>query len=391
MKVLLLAHVYRKKHNDVVEALEKYLNEKLVIVDKIFNKDEKYDCIIVFNKKYLKSVSKITRIVKIPILYIFCQSDMPTEYLVEWTEFESMIILKDKVHDIRFSLPPNCELVQMPSIYIAKKYNKSIGEKYPILFVDIDNDYLKELIIFRLLLLLNRINNYRVVLYTRINNCKLLFNNHVTIIRDFTLVEEYIRKSSLVIGSGYSILKALYYKKKTIVVGEKGYGGIVSSKNIVYHYLNFFQGRNGGKYDEMIPINLLKNDINKEICSVEKNKIIKILRKLENDNLIFFMSLINKVISAFQLVIEQQDTLLFILNSNCIIEKVGNQFGLFWKFSGILFAKMNESEYTVIMKFVKGATIDNVIKESPEEYMMEIKAFLYELVENKIIVPVNKY
>lgn len=61
--------------------------------------------------------------------------------------------------------------------------------------------------------------------------------------------------------------------KPCIVIGEQGYGGLITPQNLSQQFANKFQGRIGGSLNEYIPLNLIMNDI-QYVQNTEKSKNI---------------------------------------------------------------------------------------------------------------------
>ena len=76
-----------------------------------------------------------------------------------------------------------------------------------------------------------------------------------------TNIKNLISEADIVIGSKDFISYGILGEKFCVVVGEKGYGGIVSPDLFNNQYENYFQGRIGGTLGESTPQTLLNDDI----------------------------------------------------------------------------------------------------------------------------------
>lgn len=74
-------------------------------------------------------------------------------------------------------------------------------------------------------------------------------------------VDEWIKEADIVIGSGAVALAGVLNRKPVIVVGEYGFGGLLSPDNVAAHHHNNFRGRIGGMKDEYFPLSELLKDI----------------------------------------------------------------------------------------------------------------------------------
>lgn len=68
-------------------------------------------------------------------------------------------------------------------------------------------------------------------------------------------------KSDLILGSGRTAIKSLSLGKPVIVVGRRGFGGLVTPENYIEFKKRNFEGRFGGEENEIIPIDLLSDHI----------------------------------------------------------------------------------------------------------------------------------
>lgn len=79
-------------------------------------------------------------------------------------------------------------------------------------------------------------------------------------------VEASLRRADIVIGSEEVALKAVLYKKLTIVVGEYGLGGLLTPGNLTEQYHSGFIGRLRGEKNEYFSYEQLLHEIEKSTC-----------------------------------------------------------------------------------------------------------------------------
>jgi len=268
MKILFLYHTYKEKHEWLLRGISEVFSRHNYSVDYEAQELDSYDCILVFNKIALKKYKNLLIKSQKPVIYMFCLSDIAEEYIV--ADFvNSTIAFKDKIINVNH-LSLSAILFQdmiFPSC-IPPKTN-TLNEK-PIIYIRIEDDYLCKLTFLKLLPLLNQIDNF--VIHYQSNNLvsRDLINNHIKIIHEKKDFLEEIDRADIVIVSGMTATFAIQKEKKTIIIGERGYGGLVTEENLEYHLSNCFQGRNGGKLDEFIPLDLVKKAIDAEKSDAKK-------------------------------------------------------------------------------------------------------------------------
>lgn len=87
-----------------------------------------------------------------------------------------------------------------------------------------------------------------------------------------------LQKAHLVIACGENAIQAMAFSKPCIILGDYGLGGLVTTDNYDQLQSIYFNGRKGGYFREMVPINLLKIEIEKVFISNYK-EITKIIQK----------------------------------------------------------------------------------------------------------------
>ena len=84
-------------------------------------------------------------------------------------------------------------------------------------------------------------------------------NPHIEIIHEAS--EELFQQAMFIIASGCYASKAIAYHKPCIIIGDRGYGGILDMDNFEMQYQSFFQGRLGAELDEFVPSEFLQHDL----------------------------------------------------------------------------------------------------------------------------------
>lgn len=110
-----------------------------------------------------------------------------------------------------------------------------------------------------------------------------LFNSDIAFVTEDDF-DQVLHTSSVVIGEGPLMAKAILNEKPTIVVGSYGYGGILTQTNLGNHFRHNFSGRIGGTFNETIPFNLLNHDL-EGIIKITKSELER-LKKTMHQQLI---------------------------------------------------------------------------------------------------------
>lgn len=382
MNILFLADSYQKNHEILIESIIRCFQLSNHNVDMEIVPDKYYNCIFILNKKKIKVVKQNPSLKGVPVIFAFCVSDTSNEYTFDLNLFDHTIIFEDKTSSIPLSSFINNSFMNM--IYVAD-YNvdnvfvDEISDR-PAIYVNIDNNFLGETVFLKVLPIFNQLSKYDFYCYCTNKNYRPLLNKHIKILDDRHNPMEYIQKSEMVIGSGYSAIMGLLESKKTIVVGERGFGGIVNDENLGSHFSNFFQGRNGGKYDEYIPLDLLKRSI-EDIGTPSLSKSIMEHLDSNNCNLI---SVIERVVSTCEMLNNNLKDIPLILKNEYLLMHYNNHYWIVNHLFGTFHKRINESECAILSMFSKGCTPQMILNEYPE-YESEVMEFINELINMKVL------
>lgn len=91
--------------------------------------------------------------------------------------------------------------------------------------------------------------------------------------------------NNIVIGSGQIIYECLLNNIPAIVVGERGFGGIMTKKMLKKHYLSDFRGRIGAELFETIPHSILQDEILTILSKLKNNEYESLSLRNEIENL----------------------------------------------------------------------------------------------------------
>lgn len=190
------------------------------------------------------------------LIYTFLQSTAVSNYSLDITKPDSIAIFNDSNLNIHFPYPNISGLFNMPvREYIPDQSTKDID-----ILVHTDEAIAPGSALVKILRALNRLTNRKIVVYTECLHLAQLANPHIQFTCTGSLFN-LVERSRMIIGSGYAALYGILAKLPVIVVGERGYGGIPTNKNIQLHFNGFFQGAIGGRMDGPIPEPLLLDDV----------------------------------------------------------------------------------------------------------------------------------
>lgn len=230
-----------------------------------------YDIILAINKG---GYALINEKVNKPILYC-----VNSRYYYESFGVKikyNQLIVYDRSNDIRLN-DSSTLLINTPfqytnfSCYI--QYNETL------------TDYLISVEEFETMLqvgyVFNQLVDKSIELHFPINvDTESFFNPNIVLSKENEDIVNSIYKSNLFIGEGQAVIMAILMLKPVIIVGNKGYGGIVNENNIYNHYKSGFSGRLGGVRGEDIPANLLLFDIFEYSKYYKKATLINIKNNL---------------------------------------------------------------------------------------------------------------
>lgn len=382
MNILFLADSYKKNHEILVQSIFRCLQRAGHRAETEIRPDVKYDCVLIFNKKNFSIVRQTPALGQVPVIFAFCISDTPREYTVDLGLFDHTIIFEDKTPSIPLHPFNNKSFMRMLYGSEVKVNTDPIKEipGRPAIYVGIDNDYFGEVVFLKILPLLNQLSHYDFYCNYIHKNYRPLLNRNVKLLDRKHDPTTYIQKSRLVIGSGYTIIRALLANKKAIVTGEKGFGGIVNQENFGYHFNNFFQGRNGGKYDEYIPLDLLK----KSIEDMHTPSLAEETRCCLEANQSYFIDTIERVVSDHRKMGSDWENTPLILKKEYLLMHHHNCYRIVNHLLGTFHKRINEAECAILSKFHQGCTPRSILDEYPE-YETEITEFIHELIAMKIL------
>ena len=240
------------------------------------NDTQLIDIVMTYTQKGLNQIKGLTQQANAPIIHLVNTENLEEEYPDNITPINKIIlagstnieVLQSEIATPIF-LPPVAPKIKCTD-------TEETENKKQRILVDIKttrtNGYS---LLYRLAPLFNTMINSEITVLVDKKPLLPLFNKNVSLIlRKEADVEKLLSESDLIIGSGDSIYKGIALEKPCIVVGEQGYGGIVTPQNFDLQHKANFQGRIGGYLNEFVPEDLLADDIER-IEKVAKEEVLK--------------------------------------------------------------------------------------------------------------------
>jgi hypothetical protein len=276
MKVLLIYKVFEEidKYflNAIKDVLLKY-NHNVLTISEMGMKAvdyKQFSVVLIYNTILTKKILNNIQNELIPKVLILEESKIFHSYITKSNWYDKVVLVKD--HEVRTTnylpraltdhiLYPYC--LNNKVIHPPKK-----NERLKVV-VAFKSNYANELLIR----IAPVINHFQYLDFEIISEQKYLpniFNENSTRIPWKSLDKE-IEDSDFIISSGPYALRSILEGKPVIVVGDNGYGGLITSQTIEKQFHSFFSGRIGGEIKEYIPSKLLVEDII-TICEMEKRR-----------------------------------------------------------------------------------------------------------------------
>ena len=193
-----------------------------------------------------------------PVVRMIFRSDIGRNFAVDESVVDFTFIIRDLDINILCPYRQTTMEVDVPFVLDCPGQEEECESD---IYVNTGEFLYPDSALFKILRTLNRLTRYKIEVCTRNTNLNDIVNPNITLSDASGSIEERVRRSRIVIGSGYAVLYALRHRKPFIVVGERGYGGMPKEVNILPFYHSFFQGSIGGRLDGALPENLVYEDV----------------------------------------------------------------------------------------------------------------------------------
>lgn len=230
------------------------------------------DLVLLFDIDLIDSVVEVKEKRNIPIILFSWSSNILLTHTARLKLIDHIVMVNNKSIDHFGTLDMYKTTAILPPFYCnnANALQQENNRNRKQIYIHIEPQLVDEYPVIDTIHVINRFTNHDFYIHSKNPNISDILNPNIKVVTS-EAVSEHIQNADVVIGSGYIALHALSLLKPTIVVGEKGYGGVVDAKNITYHYNSFFQGRIGGTLLEHMPSDLLHHYLNQSIAGVVDN------------------------------------------------------------------------------------------------------------------------
>lgn len=196
----------------------------------VVNSGECPDCRLVLGNRIESALQELSRD-GIPCIRTVFRSDIAMNFAIDESMVDFTFIVKDL--DINILCPYRQTTAEIPVPFIFDDIEEQTDTEYAYdIYVNTGEFLYSDSALFKILRTLNRFTRYKIDVCTRNENLKAIVNGNITLSDSSSDIEEHVRRSRIVIGSGYAVLYALKYHKPFVVVGERGYGGIPKDVNL---------------------------------------------------------------------------------------------------------------------------------------------------------------
>ncbi|MBY2897275.1 hypothetical protein AE938_00105 [Bacteroides fragilis] len=363
---------------------QKHLSDYLYIPPSSHIKTEEAEIILTYGKTGLSHISQFARKSNIPIIHFINTEYLKDEYLSEDQQVEK-IILCDCFNQLLESFFQKDKMFVLPyfSKPVVTKNVEIRNKNSPKLLIAIAHPNLKNSPVYYISNLLNILSDYRITILYNGDPLIPIFNSNITLINvKESNIEKVILSNDIIIGDGISIYTGIMLGKPCIVIGEQGYGGLITPQNLSQQFANKFQGRIGGSLNEYIPLNLIMNDI-QYVQNTEKSKnidciIIKNKELLDNEyrqtqqllnDLILEVAANHKQLYTFPMEIH-----LRLSDAFHLIKFSDTKFVLAYTANNKVHSSFGKEEAEIIALFKRSCLIKDAINMSP--YKKEPKIFV---------------
>ena len=210
---------------------------------------------------------------QVAIIRFLYRSDVSKHFYTDETLVDYTFGVNDLDINILYPYLQTSTKIEVPFDFHHKDDTLNENNKYDI-YVNTGEFLYADSALFKILRTLNRLTQYKIDICSKNTNLRNILNSNITLSDSTNSIEQHVKESRMVIGSGYAILYAIKHNKPFVVIGERGYGGIPTETNILQYYYEFFQGTIGGRFDGALPENLVYEDV----ANILEKKIIVPLR-----------------------------------------------------------------------------------------------------------------
>ena len=315
---------------------------------KMIQESDNADCIISVGD-ISSEIIKRKQSSQVAIIRFLYRSDVSKHFYTDETLVDYTFWINDLDINILYPYLQTSTKIEVPFDFHQIEGTSNENNKYDI-YVNTGEFLYADSALFKILRTLNRLTQYTIDICSKNTNLRNILNSNITISDSTNSIEQHVKESRMIIGSGYAILYAIKYNKPFIIIGERGYGGIPTETNILQYYQEFFQGTIGGRLDGALPENLVYEDVSnileKKIATPLKTEcLVEIADKRA-------VQLRQKIKSIAEHNAVIQHTELQFNTDYTIIEGKGQQW-LLNRFTRHIECKLNKTYVDIIKQFIQ--------------------------------------
>lgn len=313
---------------------------------KMIQESDHADCIISVGD-ISSEIIKRKQSSQVAIIRFLYRSDVSKHFYTDETLVDYTFWINDLDINILYPYLQTSTKIEVPFDFHQIEGTSNKNNKYDI-YVNTGEFLYADSALFKILRTLNRLTQYKIDICSKNTNLRNILNSNITISDSTNSIEQHVKESRMIIGSGYAILYAIKYNKPFIIIGERGYGGIPTETNILQYYQEFFQGTIGGRLDGALPENLVYEDVFDIINRRKTQNFVKILSNRTKEIRI-------KIIEKIKFIILQnQETISNNLkfNSDYTIIQGNNFCWLLHRFTRFIEKKLEPEEMKILKEYI---------------------------------------
>lgn len=339
---------------------------------------DKCDCILLYETYALNSIVRHNKSYNLPIICCLRNSDIANNYgKLDIKKIDYFFLFEDESIQTIFPFQKLCKSFHMP-FCLERVEDNVIKNTSKNIFINLGKTTFQETLL-KIVRPLNQLTSWNILFNTKNKFLSKVLNNNIKTTNSGN-IQLNIQQSNIVIGSGYTVLYAIMYKKPCIVIGDKGYGGLISTENFPEQYKSFFQGRIGGRYLEMLPDNLIIEDL-QSISNISNENVIHQLKQFENEVECNLTQTIKEIVRKCLEIKNQVPTTNLIFNSDFTVIKSKNKFWIMNRYNKNIKGWIDEEQYKIaIEQFIEQNTMTNISRKKD-------LSLVKELIQSKILIP----
>ena len=198
---------------------------------------------------------------KTPVIRFLFRSDVAKHFYTDTNLVDYTFWVADLDINILCPYMQTSAKINVPFDFSPTANDSSTSRPEADIYVNTGEFLYPDSALFKILRTLNRFTSLQIDVCSANDNIKNIVNGNICIADSSGDIENHVKQSRMVIGSGYAILFAIKHHKPFIILGERGYGGIPTINHIEQFYHEFFQGTIGGRLDGALPENLVYEDV----------------------------------------------------------------------------------------------------------------------------------